>query len=252
MNDLREIITDIIVLALIAFPPFLYLFQYICDRFKNNFARLLIFALYWGSTLWTSNLVPAVTVLFLIWRSKAEVSKMAGGALRRFNLDCSGSRWRFSLKEFIKVSLLGLLIKVLVTYANLIVVALLQFFKVPLENQAVINEFLNANIWESIYYVIMISVCAPIVEEFVFRFWIYDRILKRRTNAYLAALFTNMLFMAAHFNVQGAFAFFLVGLINCYLYEKKGYWAAVANHFIFNFTTVVLLIAAKIFNIPLS
>lgn len=252
MNSLRDIINDIVVLMLIAFPPFLYLFRYICDRFKNKFVRLLISAIYWVSTPWTSNLVPAATVLFLIWRSKAEGVGTFGGGYRRFNLDCRGSKWKFSLKEFIKVSLLGILIKALVTYANLIVVVILQFFKVHLENQAVVNDFLSANLWQSIYYFIMISICAPIVEEFVFRFWIYDRILKKRTNIYLAALFTNLLFMAAHFNIQGAFAFFLVGLINCFLYEKKGYWAAVANHFMFNFSTVFMLIVVKIFNIPLS
>lgn len=252
MNYLKDIINDIVVLLLIAFPPFLYLFRYICDRFKNNFVRVLIFAAYWICTLWTNNLVPAVTVLFLIWRSKAEAVGMNGEGYRRFNLDCSGRKWRFSLKEFIMVSLLGLLIKGLVTYANLIVIVILQFFKVPLESQAVVNEFLGANIWESLYYFIMISICAPVVEEFVFRFWIYDRILKKRTNIYLAALFTNLLFMAAHFNIQGAFAFFLVGLVNCFLYEKKGYWAAVANHFMFNFSTVIILIVVKALNIPLT
>lgn len=251
MDDITKIISDILVLMLIAFPPFLYLFRYIYDRIKNNFVRAAIFIFYWGCTLWTSNIIPAATVLFLIWRSRVENDNTAEREHRLFNLNCSGSKWRFSLREFLMISLLGVFIKGFVTYVNILAIAILQFFKVPLESQAVVNEFVNAGIWESIYYFILICICAPIVEEFVFRFWIYDRVLKKRTNTYLAALFTNLLFMGAHFNIQGAVAFFLVGLINCILYEKRGYWAAVENHFMFNFSSVVVLIAAKIFNIPL-
>lgn len=252
MNDIWEYATEIIVLMLVAFPPFLYLFRYVCDRLKNNFARALIFILYWGLSLWTSNIVPAAAVIFLIWRSRVEDNGMYEQGHRSFSLDARGDRWRFSLPLFVRISLLGILIKILVSYANTIAVAILQLFHAPLENQAVVNEFLNANIYESIYYFLLISICAPVVEEFVFRFWMYDRVLKKRTNKYIAAVFTSLLFMGAHFNIQGAFAFFLVGLINCFLYERNGYWAAVANHFMFNFSTVLVLVAAKVFNVPIT
>ncbi|HBM80788.1 MAG TPA: hypothetical protein DD426_08125, partial [Clostridiaceae bacterium] len=104
----------------------------------------------------------------------------------------------------------------------------------------------------SILYFIMIVFCAPIVEEFVFRYWLYDSVLKRWTGRIISAVITSILFMAAHYNLQGSIAFFLIGMINCYLYEKYGYWAAVANHFMFNFTSAAMLVAVKIFGIPLS
>ena len=129
---------------------------------------------------------------------------------------------------------------------------ILSKFNIGLENQEIINEFLNSNLWKSAFYFIIIVFCAPIVEEFVFRFWIYSRLLKTRISPVMAAIFSSLLFMGAHFNIQGAIAFFLIGLINCYLYERRGYWASVANHFMFNFISVIVLIAAKVFQLPLT
>jgi CAAX amino terminal protease family. len=250
-TEIIKFIIDFMILMLIALPPFLYFFRYICNRTKNILIRTVVFIIYWGSTLLISNLVPAVVVVFLIWRSKAGY-RSSEGEYRKFYLGGNGSKWDFSFRSFITVAVWGIVIKTAVTYANEIVVLMLQYFKVPMESQEVINEFINAGMWGSIVYFIVIVFCAPIVEEFVFRFWIYDRLLKKRVGAWISAVLTSMLFMIAHFNIQGAFAFFLIGIVNCYLYDKKGYWAAVANHFMFNFSTVIVLIAVKAFNIPLS
>jgi membrane protease YdiL (CAAX protease family) len=250
-TEITKFIIDFMILMLIALPPFLYFFRYICNRTKNILIRTVVFIIYWGSTLLISNLVPAVVVVFLIWRSKISY-RSSEGEYVKFYLGGNDDKWDFSFRSFITVAVWGIVIKTAVTYANEIVVLMLQYFKVPMESQEVINEFINAGMWGSIVYFIVIVFCAPIVEEFVFRFWIYDRLLKKRVGAWISAVLTSMLFMIAHFNIQGAFAFFLIGIVNCYLYDKKGYWAAVANHFMFNFSTVIVLIAVKAFNIPLS
>jgi len=260
MDNRIRFVADLLVLVLVAFPPFLYLYQYLHDKVRNFMLKILIYIIYWGGTVVASNLIPASTVLFLIWKSKKENAvdtidfETEGSRVveRSFRLDCSDAKWAFSIKTFIKFSVLGVLIKFFVTYVNLIVVEILNKYNIILENQEIIGEFLKSTLWKSAVFFVIIVICAPIVEEFVFRFWIYDRILKKKVNTLLSAILSSLLFMAAHFNVQGAIAFFLIGVINCYLYDKKGYWAAVANHFMFNFITVVLLIIVKVFNIPLE
>jgi len=260
MYENIRFIGDLLVMVLVAFPPFLYFYQYTYDKVRNLFLKLFLYALYWVGTALLSNLIPALAVLFLIHESRK--AKKREAALneeeiivyerKRFNLDCSGQKWSFSIKKLLTITFLSVFIKIVVTYINVIVVAILQKYNIALEEQEVVSEFLKADTLRSAMFFIIIVAGAPIVEEFVFRFWIYDRILKPRITPYLAALFSNLLFMGAHFNVQGAVSFFLVGVINCILYDRSGYWAAVTNHFMFNFISIVFLIILKLYNIPIE
>lgn len=264
MYSIVRFIGDFLVLLIVAFPPFMYLHNYIRDKVKNALLVIVIYIAYWGSTLILSSLLPSMAVLFVIWRAKKEnaystrcLEDESGNIQqRKFRLDCSNPEWDFSLRLFAKVSLLGIPIKYAVTIANYFILevfsGVIEKYNISLENQEIVNEFLKTGWWKGAFYIILIVICAPIVEEFVFRFWIYDRLLKNRIGSLLSALFSSLLFMTAHFNIQGAVAFFLVGMINCFLYNKKGYWAAVANHFMFNFSSVILLIILKLLNIPLD
>jgi membrane protease YdiL (CAAX protease family) len=256
MNNITHQVRDIIVLLIIALPPFLYLYRYIHENVDSTVLQIITYLLYWVGTISLANLVPSITVLFLIIESRQEKADTREDASeyenKRFKLNYSDDKWKFSIKTFIYISLISIVLKVLISVLNYLVIILIEnFTKVNLQNQEVVNEFLQANIWLSIFYFIIIVFCAPIVEEFVFRYWIYDRVLKSKLNYIWSAVLSSLLFMIAHFNIQGAFAFFLVGVTNCYLYEKKGYWAAVANHFMFNFSTAIILISLKVFDVPI-
>lgn len=257
MNEIIRFAGDLLVIILVAFPPFLYLYRYLYDRVENLFLRIALCAAYWAGTLTLSNIVPSVCVLFLIHRSRKEFTDLdrqtyetdGDMTLRRFNLDCTDERWRFSPKTFIKVSIWGVFIKYVVSYINIIVIELLSKLNVTLTNQEIVDQFMQSGIFQSIIYSVLIVICAPMVEEFAFRFWMYDRLLKKRIGRGFAAVLTSLLFMSAHFNIQGAVTFFLIGIINCYLYDRYGYWGAVANHFVFNFISTVLLVAMRLLNL---
>lgn len=257
MNDITQQIRDIIILLVIAFPPFLYLYRYVRENVGSIVLRIITYLIYWVGTIYLANFVPSVTVIFLIIKSRQEKTELRedidGYENKRFKLYYSDNKWKFSIKTFLYISLMGIVIKVLISALNYLVIILIEnFTKINLQNQEVVTEFMKANLWFSIFYFIIIVFCAPVVEEFVFRYWIYDKILKNRLNYIWSAVLSSLLFMVAHFNIQGAFAFFLVGVTNCYLYEKRGYWAAVANHFMFNFSTAIILISLKVFNIPIA
>lgn len=252
MRDITRIAGELIVIMIVAFPPFMYLFRYINGRVKSVFLRLILYAAYWGGTLLFSNTIPAVTVLFLIWKARVENNELARDSeSNAFVLDCTGPKWKFSFKDFVKIFLLGILLKAIVTYINLLVILLLSEFKIDLKNQEIIGLFFKSSFLGTVIYFIIIVIFAPVVEEFVFRFWIYDRLLKHRIGPWFAMLLSSLLFMTAHFNLQGAAAFFLIGAANCYLYEKKGYWAAVTNHFVFNLISALMLLAARALNLPI-
>lgn len=255
---------DFFVMGIVAFPPFFYLHRYIDDRIRNIPLRFMVYILYWGAAFLYSSLMPSIAVLLLIWRSTRERGRLAGrtfgggggcAADTRSGVlypEFAGEEWRFSADVFFRTALVGIPIKIAVTYANSLIVYLLELLKVPLENQQVVNDFMQSEPLESISYIILIVVCAPIAEEFVFRFFIYRGLLKFKVSKLLSALLSSLLFMGAHFNIQGAGAFFLIGMINCYLYDRRGYWAAVANHFMFNFSSIIVLLLVKYLNIPLD
>lgn len=253
MNDWFRLSQDILVMAVIAIPPFLYLHEFInyilyksADKKDHRklfyLLQFFIYVVYWAGTVLLSNMVPAATIIFLI----VYIRKMPENDYRILRPDFSQMTWSFSLGKFIKVSAFGILIKYVITIINAAVIIILTLLKVELVNQEIVNIFLESNIYQSVYYFILTVIGAPVVEEFVFRYWFFDRIFKRKVGIRLAAVLSSILFMGAHFNIQGAAAFFLVGIINCYLFEKFGYWSAVANHFIFNFTSILMLVALRL------
>jgi membrane protease YdiL (CAAX protease family) len=260
MDDVYKIIRDYMILLLLTLPPFLYLYRYMTRNIKDMAKRVLVILLYWFFVLVLQNIIPAFVVIFLIWVTnkgyandtghEGYITELEGAA--GFRLGSLQGKWRFSLSKFLFFSLIGIFIKVLVTYINLIVIVILTAFKVPLENQQVTVELIKTNnIWYIIYITAAAVFGAPILEEFVFRHWLYDRVLKRKMSIAAAAILSSLLFMTVHFNIQGAAAFFLIGIVNCMLYEKAGYWAAVANHFMFNLSSFAMLLAIKIWNIQI-
>lgn len=252
MHDVLRFSKDFFALLIVAFPPFIYLLGYIKENVKNRFIKFIICTAYWAGTLLLSNTVPAAAVLFLIYNYRNKrVEPGNEYENSRSVSDYNKSKWSFSIKDFIQVFLWGIVIKAVVTYINYAVILLLSRFNIPLENQDIINQFLKSNKLQCIMYLIAIVICAPVVEEFVFRFYLYDHVLKKRVGRALAVFLSSLIFAIAHFNLQGATAFFLIGAVNCYLYEKKGYFAAVTNHFVFNFTSALMLVAARAFNLPI-
>lgn len=81
-------------------------------------------------------------------------------------------------------------------------------------------------------------VFAPVIEEHVFRGYMYP-ILKKYTGMIPAALFTSLLFGCVHNSGMALLALSFMSLILIFLYEKtKTIWAPVIMHFAFNASTV--------------
>ncbi|KRQ86136.1 CAAX amino terminal protease self- immunity [Caloramator mitchellensis] len=233
-----EIIKMLSILILLALPPFLALIRYSNLFKKKKYMWFLIFIPYVVATLFTQNLLPFIAViltLYFIKKQNDEELMFHFRSLKGWTAEIIG---------------IAVLFKFAITILSVIYVFLLTKLGFTVESQEVIGMFLKASWIQVIFLSITTVIFAPIVEEFIFRHMLYRGVKKK--NKAFAVIFTSLLFTLLHYNLAGSLSFFAVGILNCYLYDKFGYRAAVLNHVVFNFISVVLIIAAKVLNLPLS
>ncbi len=95
----------------------------------------------------------------------------------------------------------------------------------------------------AIRILIAVSVCvvAPVIEELVFRGYIYAS-AKRFTDRFFAAAFSSLFFAVVHFNINALLPLFLLALILTLAYELTGsLWAPISIHALFNVSNLVML-----------
>lgn len=93
-------------------------------------------------------------------------------------------------------------------------------------------------------------VIAPLCEETVFRGFLYP-VAKRFAGPWVAAVFSGLVFAAAHDNVPALLPLFVLGAGLSVAYELTGsLWAPIFIHFCFNGATVAIQLFARVFNLP--
>ncbi|MDV3427779.1 MAG: CPBP family intramembrane metalloprotease, partial [Bacillota bacterium] len=147
------------------------------------------------------------------------------------------SRYNFSLRGFdslegIKFAGITLLVTIGISYLVQIV---FKHFNIPIEEQEIVKLLKQLSLVNFIMLAVSGLLVAPIVEELVFRWFLFSKLLKHRLNVILAAVISSIIFSAGHLTLAGFLPIFALAMINCYIIEKKGYWYAVFNHFFFNF-----------------
>ena len=106
-----------------------------------------------------------------------------------------------------------------------------------------IVEFFSASrtIQERIMIIVFAVAIAPIVEEFVFRFFIYG-VLKRYVGCFLGVILSSLLFAAAHAHVPSFVPLFVLGCCFAIAYEWSGsILVSMSMHSLFNSLTLTAL-----------
>jgi membrane protease YdiL (CAAX protease family) len=106
-----------------------------------------------------------------------------------------------------------------------------------------IVEFFSASrtIEERILIIIFAVAIAPIVEEFVFRFFIYG-VLKRYVGCLLGVILSSLLFAAAHAHLPSFVPLFVLGTCFAIAYEWSGsILVSMTMHSLFNSLTLTAL-----------
>lgn len=90
--------------------------------------------------------------------------------------------------------------------------------------------------------VVAAVIVAPLVEETVFRGFIYG-VLKRYTDGFFAALCSSLLFAVVHLHIGSMFPLAALALVFCLAYELTGSLAVpMVMHGVFNGTSIVMMI----------
>ena len=112
------------------------------------------------------------------------------------------------------------------------------------QNQAIVDELTAMQDYSAIAACCVSSViAAPILEEFVFRGFIYN-ILRQRAGIPAAVIASSLFFSAVHMSLPQTPSLFLFACVQCYLYEKTGTIKyPILLHFIFNLIATIAIFA---------
>jgi membrane protease YdiL (CAAX protease family) len=90
--------------------------------------------------------------------------------------------------------------------------------------------------------IVAAAIVAPLVEEIVFRGFIYG-VMKRYTDGIFAALCSSLLFAIVHLHVGTLFPLALLALVFCAIYERTGSLVVpMIMHALFNATSLAVMI----------
>jgi len=108
----------------------------------------------------------------------------------------------------------------------------------PQEIVRVYQETHEASI--RILLAVMAVVIAPVVEEVVFRGYIYP-VCKRYSGRIIATFFTSLFFSAVHFHIPALLPLFILAIILTVAYELSGtIWVPISVHACFNAVTLIV------------
>jgi membrane protease YdiL (CAAX protease family) len=117
-----------------------------------------------------------------------------------------------------------------------------RFFGGGSSKQSIVEFFNGSRTIEQRIMIIVFAVAiAPIVEEFVFRFFIYG-VLKRYVGCLLGVILSSLLFSAAHAHFPSFVPLFVLGTCFAISYEWSGsILVSMTMHSLFNSLTLIAL-----------
>jgi hypothetical protein len=113
----------------------------------------------------------------------------------------------------------------------------------PVENQLSVQwireALVNGDFVSFALYAVGAVVVAPIVEELIFRGFLYG-VVRARWGRGAALVGSSAVFAALHFSIYGLVPLFVVGLALAYVYERSGsLYSAIGFHAAFNLASLV-------------
>jgi membrane protease YdiL (CAAX protease family) len=114
--------------------------------------------------------------------------------------------------------------------------------------QSIVELFSGSQTLKQRVLIIILAVAiAPVVEEFVFRFYIYN-VVKRYLGRFTGLITNSVLFAAAHAHVPSAAPLFVLGVCFTLAYEWSGsILVSMTMHALFNSFTLVALAFPELF-----
>lgn len=215
-------------------PIFISLYKYVFKDL-NPFAKVAAGVFYWSLAFLAHELAPFIGVLILLFRvhGKAEDEMR----LRDINI------WSIRCLDIVVIAGTTLVFKIIINQINKMYVNILSgYFGMETKPQEIVREFAAGEMYYKVLLFVLVVVLAPFVEEYIFRYYIYDKLLLPRMPSVAAAIISSALFTLLHYNISGIPTFFGLGLYCTFIYEKKGFYGAVTTHVVSNLFTAIYLI----------
>jgi len=228
-----ELAKDILVFLVLMIPPLLVYIRFWHDRDRSVVLIVLISIIYLLAAVFTQNLMPFILVLFNIGFMKGKEE------FKEYNFSLKG----FRLLKGLKYSGFSYLVTILVAMVS---ISIMTYFGIPQQEQDVVKWITDLPLDQFWIAIPVAVIFAPVAEEFVFRWFFFERLFKKRMGFIAAAVLSSLIFAFVHFNIQAFLMILWIGMFNCYLIDKKGYWYAVFNHLFFNSVTVFAILMSKI------
>ncbi len=114
---------------------------------------------------------------------------------------------------------------------GLVITAIIGVLKGSAVNNDIVNLVTQTDMWGTVLVVVLL---APVVEEFLFRKLLIDRVVKYGEG--IAVLLSGLMFGLFHGNLNQFFYAFIIGMMFAFIYVKTGnIWYTVIMHMIINF-----------------
>jgi len=224
----------IFTFLLLNVPIFISLYRYVF-RDLNPLIKVAASASYWLLAFSIDELAPFIGVLILLYKVHGKTEDEI--QLRDINI------WTIRYPDILPIAGTTLVFKIVINQVNRLYVNVLSnYFEMEAKPQEIIGEFTAGGMYHKILLFILVVVLAPFVEEYIFRYYLYDSLLLPRMPSATAAIISTALFTLLHFNISGIPTFFGLGLYCTFVYEKKGFYGAVITHMVSNLVTAIFLI----------
>ena len=254
--EIYQIIETVLVFVIVYMIP-LMIFIKLSRRKKISIIVIVIISImYIVLSIFTENLFPFIFTIFniaLIKNYKIEEDIVTNSHINDNNgnsheFDEDYEKYKFSIKTFNLYD--GLKYSLLSYFLFILVIVLFQYIfsklNIDLKQQEIVEETMSST-WSTFLIAIpTIIIFAPVVEEFIFRWFLFEKIFKGRIGVVSSAIITSIMFSFVHFNIKAFPVLLALSLINCYLIHKKGYWYAVFNHSVFNSVTIITMIIQRL------
>lgn len=232
--EVYEAFIIILTFLLLNVPIFISLYEYVFKDMSLA-AKFAIGVVYWSAAFLVHELAPFIGVLILLSKvhRKAEVEIH----VRDINI------WSATAGDIIFVAGATLVFKAIINQINKLYVYFLNiYFNMEAKPQEIVEEFAGGEMYYKVMLFILVVILAPFVEEYIFRYYIYDKLLLKSMPHAAAAIISTLIFTLLHFNISGIPTFLGLGLYCTFIYERKGFYGAVTAHLVSNLVTAALLI----------
>jgi uncharacterized protein len=240
---------NLLVFIFLYIPPLLFFIRCSLKRGINRFLIFSITVFYLILAIYTQNLMPFILVLLNIrFIRKADNGLLTDGHRNYVGMSEEYVKYNFDIRSF---KLLKAIKYAFITYGaaivvNIIVNILITLYKLDLKEQEIVSQLYNGTLGQLLYMIPIMLIFAPVVEEFIFRWLLFEKVFKPRVGIFIAAVVSSLMFSLVHFNIRVFPILLIISFSNCYFIHKKGFWYAVFNHFVFNSVSVFAMLYEKI------